>query len=370
MKYYCHRLPDVVDREEFNTLLKTFTKIDPDSDSVFNNQLIWDILATKKPLDTIDIVPSGLGVTDQSSAKGPTNLEIFLGINTLEDINNFSRKDLRARQDRLIEGLLACLLAIFPQNKHDQIKDEHVKCFFVDSSYPRFHQALINLQCDRSILDRIQNEYNRLNSCITGSSKLSIEQTLSQEFKSKQGILHNVNLRKAEQRILIRRYELPFNNLLATLKIKTDELIRKGTQGSHEYNAKYDEVKIAAETLNQELKQAKDHFFNNITPENFEDFKNTCTLAIDKAEIEFVKQRGWHGIHFVLKGILAVLAALTIIPALIVVAKSQHGLLHECKRSFFSTPMTDSAEKLQLLKNSLLDDKDGIFQMIQVSVSG
>ena len=63
----------------------------------------------------------------------------------------------------------------------------------------------------------------------------------------------------------------------------------------------------------------------------------------------FKQHRGWHKVSRILRGILGILAGLTIIPGIVVAAGVKQGYIG----TFFKTPKTDSEEKLELFKQNL-----------------
>ncbi|KTD50944.1 hypothetical protein [Legionella quateirensis] len=143
--------------------------------------------------------------------------------------------------------------------------------------------------------------------------------------------------------------QIKFNDLLATLQIKTKELIAKGTEDNTLFDPRYVKIGKAAATLNQELEKAGNQFFANPTATNFPLFKQACNAAIKTAAVEFKNNRSswsikaWNEINPILRGILGIVALLTFIPALIVAMKSRHGYFN----TFFSKLQTDSFEQLQ-----------------------
>lgn len=138
-----------------------------------------------------------------------------------------------------------------------------------------------------------------------------------------------------------------FDALLNALKLKTDELIEKGTRTSKHYNPKYVDVGQAAQTLYTQLKTAANDFFpNQPTQEQVDLFKHTCMKAITTAEDKFGTHRGWGSIHPILRGIVGVLATLLIIPALVIKFKTKPGYTG----TFFTKPPTDSADQLDGFK--------------------
>lgn len=127
--------------------------------------------------------------------------------------------------------------------------------------------------------------------------------------------------------------------LFKALKEKTDKLIRKGEKGNLRHAA-YQRVSQTALQLNNELTHAKKLFDNHEV--TFDVFKRTCEKAIKKASPEFKQHRSWHSLNPILRWILGILAALTIVPALTVAVAGNQGYLGTC----FHTPKTDAAEKL------------------------
>ena len=80
-------------------------------------------------------------------------------------------------------------------------------------------------------------------------------------------------------------------------------------------------------------------------------FQKTCKTCIDKAQEEFKNHRGFFHKEFnqIIRGILGVIAALTIIPALIVAMKSKNGYTG----TFFKQPTTNSYAELEKLEEDI-----------------
>lgn len=134
--------------------------------------------------------------------------------------------------------------------------------------------------------------------------------------------------------------------LFKQLKIKTDELIRKGSIVTFS-NLNYKNIVKVAQTLNSQLEQCLCDFYSNALDLN--DFKKACIDSIEAAEPEFKKHRGWYKIHEILRNILGILAILTVIPALVISISTKQGYIG----TFFTTPRTDSEEKLSLFKKKI-----------------
>lgn len=161
-----------------------------------------------------------------------------------------------------------------------------------------------------------------------------------------------------ETRLAIDNIETMYEQHLLELKLKTNELIIKGALDSPSH-AKYKQVKLAAETLIQRLEEAGQQFFTQpwIEREHFDVFNNTCKEAIQEAEGEFKNHRGlWYTIHPICRGILGVLASISVIPALVAHMTTKHGY----KGTFFSTPKTDSLQKLMAFQDKLDSIKESV----------
>ena len=173
--------------------------------------------------------------------------------------------------------------------------------------------------------------------------------------RSKAGLEILDDLKKDKIEREMARFKDQFNDLLDTLKIKTDELEEKGKHFS-----RYKLVGEAAHALAATLQQANSDFFSGAMPLNkkiIDRFKEVCIVAITKAKNEFKNHRDiWWQIHPILKSIMGVLAVLTVLPALIVATKSPYGYV----KTFFSKCPTDSESKLTSFQNQLTK-KEGVF---------
>ena len=146
-------------------------------------------------------------------------------------------------------------------------------------------------------------------------------------------------------------WEAQYTNLLNVLKGKTDELILFGEFEPRRYSKTGD----VAKTLIQELTDAGKAFFANPDKASATVFQDACHAAIGAAEGEFKKNRSpgsisyWNELNPILKGIIGILALLTVIPAVIISATSTHGYA----KTFFAKCPTDSWEKLHAFEKRL-----------------
>ncbi|AUH71480.1 hypothetical protein [Legionella sainthelensi] len=132
-------------------------------------------------------------------------------------------------------------------------------------------------------------------------------------------------------------------------------------QQKQKHNANYKNVTQVALNLYGKLKDAA-LFFEQPSAEGFEVFKQFCNGSINEAAGVFKQHRDlWHTIHPILKGILGVVAALTVIPALLV-ATTKTGYIN----TFFKTPETASSKKLHQIKEMLESVEDEMEQKIKM----
>lgn len=106
----------------------------------------------------------------------------------------------------------------------------------------------------------------------------------------------------------------------------------------------YASASRAAMRLSHKLKLAGKTFFANPDVESFNTFKASCKSIFASQEAQVLKEHRdiWYQIHPIFRGILGILAILTIIPAFIVAVTAKHG----CAGTFFTTPETTSGQAL------------------------
>ena len=110
----------------------------------------------------------------------------------------------------------------------------------------------------------------------------------------------------------------------------------------------YERVAKAAGALKCALKNAGNDFFSGVISQV--EFKDTCTNAIRIAEEEFKQHRGvWYQIHPFLRGILGLIATITVIPAIVVVFGTSQGYVN----TFFCTPKSNAHEELERFEENL-----------------
>ncbi|WP_133131493.1 hypothetical protein [Legionella sainthelensi] len=143
--------------------------------------------------------------------------------------------------------------------------------------------------------------------------------------------------------------------------VKQFNVIVLDLQQKQKHNANYKNVTQVALNLYGKLKDAA-LFFEQPSAEGFEVFKQFCNGSFHEAAREFKQHRDlWHTIHPILKGILGVVAALTVIPALLV-ATTKTGYVN----TFFKTPETASSKKLHQLKEMLESVENEVEQKIKI----
>lgn len=154
----------------------------------------------------------------------------------------------------------------------------------------------------------------------------------------------NSRRRRAEE-ILQQELVTPieeFNTLLNDFEIKISELSSKTSYS-------YLNAAVIARQFHTELLQAKNAFSNNmITIDSLHNFINDCASAVTRARPVLDTARGWYEFHIFFRAILGVLAAITVIPAIITEIASKDGFV----MTFFgkSTEIkTDSSKKIDAI---------------------
>ena len=177
--------------------------------------------------------------------------------------------------------------------------------------------------------------------------KKSLIPTANSGFRGKLVVIKQPKLEHIHKARLALLNAVNLMNLFAELKLKIDELIDKGSE-KNKHHRQYKEVSKVAMQLNDKLNDANKQLTADPI-KNLERFKQQCVGAIEAAEPEFKKHRGWHKISLILRSILGVLATITVIPAIVVAVATKQGYLN----TFFKTPKTDSEEKLASAKQGL-----------------
>ncbi|KTC68099.1 coiled-coil protein [Legionella birminghamensis] len=143
-------------------------------------------------------------------------------------------------------------------------------------------------------------------------------------------------------------YRKNFDSLLLKLKDTRDLLLARA-----EKNDKYKPVASQISALCTVLEDEMGDFFKNPSAEKFQESHTLCNKAIQAAEKESAHHRGWHTVHPIVRGIAGVLAAISIIPALIVSFKSDNGY----RKTFFDEPQTATSRKFQVFKTAFEEMK-------------
>lgn len=144
--------------------------------------------------------------------------------------------------------------------------------------------------------------------------KISIIPKINSGFRAKLIVIKDPG-NKGTSTFITARRSLKLDAFFTKLKLKTNELIKK--------NAQSQKVKEIAILLNNQLDEAKKQFSEG--RKDFDQFKQACNEAIVNAEPEFKQHRGWHQVSRILRGILGILAGLTIIPGIMVAAGVKQG---------------------------------------------
>lgn len=119
-------------------------------------------------------------------------------------------------------------------------------------------------------------------------------------------------------------------------------------------------AKEAAHALFSELQTSINPFFNKrnglINKERLSHFKTQCLRIFDdKKRLDTIKEHPqlWYRIHPILRNILGILSAITVLPGLIVHYSSTDGF----SSVFFKTPLSHGATRLEQIKRATEDVK-------------
>jgi exonuclease III len=143
-----------------------------------------------------------------------------------------------------------------------------------------------------------------------------------------------------------------FNLLMRNLKQFHAE-VHKNYIDSPDYYKKSFETSLK---LNHVLLNAGEQFFNNPNAKSFLKFQNICNTEFQKASAEFEKNASfWSRLSPIFKNFLGLLAAISVLPALLIATKSSQGFTH----TFFSPPpakiLTEIKENFE--KDSILNPR-------------
>jgi hypothetical protein len=117
--------------------------------------------------------------------------------------------------------------------------------------------------------------------------------------------------------------------------------------GSLSTQKKYERLAPVINTLYIDLNNEFQRFQKNQTKDSLKAFKKASAKAINRVEKEFKHDCDvWKQIHPIIKGILGVLSVLTIIPAVVVAAKSKYGYFV----TFFSKSNNNPLKELNGLR--------------------
>lgn len=121
-----------------------------------------------------------------------------------------------------------------------------------------------------------------------------------------------------------------FDKLMHNLKKFHAEVHNNYIESPNQYEKAFE----TSLKLNHILLNAGDRFFKKPTNSSLKEFQKICDKELHTANKEFEKHSGlWSKLHPFIKDILGVIAALTVIPALIIEGNSPHGF----RKTFFST---------------------------------
>jgi hypothetical protein len=163
--------------------------------------------------------------------------------------------------------------------------------------------------------------------------------------------------KKEKKAIDLSAHKADFNALVNDVTKICEELAEK----QEDHGEKYDQIMLEALNLRDLLQEQGKEFFalKHPTVAQLDSFKAVCNDAIDNVMPEFAKHRGawWDDsgllgkLLTVCKAVLGVIAAITIIPAVIIEDHTKHGFVH----TFFTKPKTDSEVSLGAVKAKVVE---------------
>lgn len=113
-----------------------------------------------------------------------------------------------------------------------------------------------------------------------------------------------------------------------TLESQYERLLSKLDSESTLFKPRKEHVSQEMSYLYDQLKRAGDAFFTApISPDSVKQFEQQCTAALNAAKPVLSANEGWYGYPLFIRAILGILAALTVIPAIIVQATTYEGYI-------------------------------------------
>ncbi|WP_367607411.1 DUF3638 domain-containing protein [Legionella sp. W05-934-2] len=250
----------------------------------------------------------------------------------------------------------------------DSAEDEQqlLKCFENNAYSELLAKPLIvkatRLQCESMLLDKmcgIAQTSSELKSLLVLSADTNI--ILSEDLYTQIALhpacddnilsqLEKMNVSNANKlKIHVQAY-LNHHELLKHLEALKDlgEQLKKSPD-------KQEEAANAALSLHKDLSTAVDALIRKdglIDANKISQFQKACVDAFnynDKERIKALQTHPgtWFKVSLVLRAILGVIALITVIPAVVVQARSQHGFV----KTFFATPETDGAKQLKAIQD-------------------
>ncbi|MBA3535549.1 MAG: hypothetical protein H0T84_02900 [Tatlockia sp.] len=179
------------------------------------------------------------------------------------------------------------------------------------------------------------------------AQKKSFECTLWSNETNKIANKHKIEVNQLKLELNSHKVEL--NNLINKLQFKHSELEKKGSN-----NVDYQKLAENVDDLHITLK-AQMKFFEDPSASKFQNFHKTCMNEINDLIKNSQHHRGWHQINPIIRAIVGVLAAITVVPALVVMLKSKSGFF----QTFFATSKPDTMQIAEELKSKIeeIDNK-------------
>lgn len=145
----------------------------------------------------------------------------------------------------------------------------------------------------------------------------------------------------AKQKLDLTQEESQFKSLIAKLGEIHSHLSKQGD------SANYRKALRNLEDTRNILNTTGAKFFKTPNANTLSAFNECVKMSFESTEKELSNHRGWHSINAIFKSILGIVAALTVIPALVVQAKAKEGYVG----TFFATPKTTSSKLFESVKS-------------------
>lgn len=317
-------------------------------------------------------------ISDGMLEPAPKNPELM---NSYQNIAGISGRELRYfTENVLMAAHMADLARLFSVRRN--YIENTLKYYFEPTKLKEVATGLVEMACKANTLTgnavvRQEQGVKHQQNSIDGKKLVWVVNHLEQALEaltkltSEKGILktkaatkpappvtqsHLKDEANIQLKTALAAHKTRFTALLGLLTAKEQQLRHKA-----KHHEQYIKVSKAITRLTAVLQQEQS-FFEQPTPAKFKEFKQNIERAMHSAASAAKNQRGWHTIHPIIRGLVGILAAIAVIPALVIIAKSQHGFT----QTFFGKPHTATSQKVA----ALAEEMEGIDKTMEGSRLG